>query len=66
LDIFSGFGMDVFMIFTTSKNDQMIVLYTRIKRDHHLKKTFLEEYIKILKDFDTVYDERYIFKPLTD
>ena len=33
---------------------------------HHKKKTFVEEYKKILKDVDLEYDERYIFKPIED
>ncbi|MBK7709774.1 MAG: hypothetical protein IPN67_19745 [Bacteroidales bacterium] len=28
--------------------------------------TFIKDCIKILEDFDIVYDERYIFKPITD
>ena len=42
--------------------------YVNIKnqKQHHMKKTFLEEYIKILKESGIDYDERYIFKPLYD
>ena len=31
---------------------------------HHERKTFIEEYLKMLKDFEIQYDERYIFKPV--
>jgi len=32
--------------------------------EHHKRKTFLEEYLDLLKEFDIAFDERYIFKPL--
>jgi len=40
--------------------------YIEKQEEHHKKKTFLDEYKKILKDFDLEYDERYIFKPIED
>ncbi|MCL2760590.1 MAG: IS200/IS605 family transposase [Desulfuromonadales bacterium] len=40
--------------------------YIENQEEHHKKKSFLEEYIKILKDFDLEYNERYIFKPIED
>lgn len=33
---------------------------------HHKKKTFKEEYIDLLKAFDIIYDERYLFNFLND
>lgn len=38
--------------------------YIENQEKHHKKKTFVEEYLKILKDFEIDYDERYIFKPI--
>lgn len=38
--------------------------YIENQERHHKKKTFVEEYLKILKDFEIDYDERYIFKPI--
>lgn len=35
--------------------------YIENQEKHHKKKTFIEEYLKILKDFEIDYDERYIF-----
>lgn len=29
---------------------------------HHSKKTFAEEYLELLKEFDVEFDERYIFR----
>lgn len=36
--------------------------YIESQELHHKKKTFIEEYKKILNDFNIDYDERYIFK----
>ena len=38
--------------------------YIETQEQHHKKKTFIEEYKKILKEVDIEYDERYIFKPI--
>jgi hypothetical protein len=43
-----------------------VASYIEKQEEHHIKKTFLIEYRKILKDFDVEYDERYIFKPIAD
>jgi len=40
--------------------------YIETQEKHHKKRSFLEEYKKILKDFDLEYDERYIFTPIED
>jgi REP element-mobilizing transposase RayT len=40
--------------------------YIETQEEHHKKKSFIEEYRKILKDFDLEYDERYIFKLIED
>jgi len=41
-------------------------LYIETQEEHHKKKTFIDEYKKILNDFDIEYDERYIFKPIEE
>lgn len=41
-----------------------VVKYIHNQEVHHSKKTFLEEYKKLLDDFEVEYDERYIFKEL--
>jgi REP element-mobilizing transposase RayT len=41
-----------------------IARYIENQKQHHLKKTFIEEYIGFLKAFDIEYDERYIYKPI--
>jgi len=40
--------------------------YIETQEKHHKKKSFLEEYKKILQDFDLEYDERYIFTSIED
>ncbi len=36
--------------------------YIANQQEHHKRKTFLEEYQQILKDFNIEFDEQYIFK----
>ncbi|MDR0546343.1 MAG: IS200/IS605 family transposase [Dysgonamonadaceae bacterium] len=43
-----------------------VAQYIETQEEHHQKRTFLDEYKKILKDFDLEYDERYIFKPVEE
>ena len=38
--------------------------YIQTQEEHHKKRTFLDEYKEVLKDFGLEYDERYIFKPI--
>ncbi len=38
--------------------------YIENQERHHRKRTFLEEYRKILDDFGIEYNERYLFKPI--
>ena len=38
--------------------------YIKNQEEHHLTKTFKEEYLKFLEIFEVPYDERYIFKEL--
>lgn len=41
-----------------------VASYIENQETHHQKRSFREEYLKILKDFDVEFDERYIFKPV--
>ena len=43
-----------------------VVKYILNQKEHHLKKTFKEEYIEILKKNDVEYDEKYLFHDLLD
>jgi REP element-mobilizing transposase RayT len=53
--------------FSYSKSHiSQVVNYIETQSVHHKKRTFLEEYKKILQDFGLEYDERYIFTPIKD
>ena len=38
--------------------------YIETQEERHKKKSFAEEYRKMLEDFGLEYDERYVFKPI--
>lgn len=53
----AGFGA-----FSYSKWDvEKIINYIHNQEEHHKKKTFKEEYLKFLEDFEIDFDEKYIF-----
>ena len=56
---FGGFSYSKSQIHT-------IATYIENQELHHKKQSFLEEYSQILKEFDVEFDERYIFKPISD
>ena len=35
--------------------------YIMKQHEHHLEKSFKEEYIRLLEEHDTVFDERYVW-----
>lgn len=39
-----------------------VVQYIHNQQEHHRKITFMDEYRKMLKDFEIEYDERYLFR----
>jgi REP element-mobilizing transposase RayT len=56
----SGFGA-----FSYSKDDMnKVINYIETQEEHHSKVSFLDEYRKLLRDFDIDYNEKYIFKDL--
>ena len=56
----SGYGA-----FSYAKSDvPRIINYIKNQEAHHKKVEFKDEYLKLLKDFDVEYDERYILKPV--
>jgi putative transposase len=58
----SGYGA-----FTNSKSQiDTVVKYILNQKEHHLKKTFKEEYLSILKDYDVDYNDQYVFEDLMD
>ena len=51
--------------FSYSKADlPNIIHYINRQQEHHTKRTFLEEYLSLLKEFDIEYDDRFVFKPV--
>jgi len=53
--------------FTISRSQiDGVVKYILNQKAHHHKKTFQDEYLEILKDYGIEYDEKYIFKGLSD
>jgi len=52
--------------FSYSKSQiHSVANYIENQKQHHKTKPFMEEYKKILNDFNIEYDERYIFKSVT-
>jgi putative transposase len=43
-----------------------VVKYILNQKEHHLKKTFREEYLGILKNYDVDYNDKYFFEDLSD
>lgn len=51
--------------FSYSKSDvQNVINYIKNQEAHHKTKTFTEEYLQLLKDFEIDFDNRYIFHPI--
>ena len=49
--------------FSYSKSElENVVHYINNQSIHHKKKSFFEEYIELLKEFDIAYDDRYVFR----
>jgi putative transposase len=43
-----------------------VIRYIENQPRHHAKKSFHDEYIELLEKFNVDYDQRYIFKSVTD
>ena len=41
-----------------------VIRYIQDQEKHHARKTFRQEYLELLKKYDVLYDERYIFEPV--
>ena len=42
------------------------IKYIEMQEEHHKKNSFMEEYLKFLKENDIEYNEQYVFKPIED
>ena len=36
--------------------------YIKNQKEHHMKRTFREEYIELLKKFEIPFEEKYVFE----
>ena len=51
--------------FTYSKSQlPNVIRYIKNQKEHHKNISFLEEYLKFLKDYEVEYDERYLLKDI--
>ena len=51
--------------FSYAKTDlAKIIGYIQHQHEHHSRKTFLEEYLELLKEFDIEYNDRFVFTPV--
>ncbi len=54
----AGFGA-----FSYSKSElPRVIEYVRNQKQHHKKESFIDEYLRFLKEFEIDFDERYILK----
>jgi hypothetical protein len=54
----SGYGA-----FTYSKSQiGRVFKYVNGQKEHHRKKSFREEYLELLNEFEIEYDKKYLFK----
>ena len=52
--------------FSYSKSEISNVMdYIDNQTSHHKRKTFSEEYLEMLNEFEVEYDDRYVFKPVS-
>ena len=42
---------------------KVVADYVENQQKFHIKKTFFQEYIELLSDFDVDYDPNYLFQP---
>lgn len=53
--------------FSYSKSQlSKVIDYIEVQEEHHKKRTFSDEYKKILQDFGIEYNDKYIFVPILD
>ncbi|HWA04914.1 MAG TPA: IS200/IS605 family transposase [Ignavibacteria bacterium] len=58
----SGFGA-----FSVSHSQlDKVINYIINQKEHHMKRTFKEEYIELLKKYEIEYDEKYLFEWIED
>ncbi len=63
-DVYSNFyWQDGYGAFSVNPSEVGVVInYIAIQKEHHIKKTFQEEYRAFLKKYCVEYDERYVWE----
>ncbi len=56
----SGYGAFSY----TKSQIPTVIKYIQNQEEHHKNKSFQEEYLDFLDEYEIEYDERYIFKPI--
>ena len=52
-------------VFSYRQRDaDQIYKYIQNQEEHHRKQSFMEEYLDLLKEFEIIYDDQYIFRGL--
>ncbi len=46
---------------TIKSNQRNLTTIIQNQEKHHSRKTFREEYLELLKRFDVIYNEKYVF-----
>ena len=54
----SGYGA---FSYAKSQRDT-VIKYIMSQEEHHKEKTFMEEYVKVLRDFEVAHDGKYLFE----
>jgi len=54
---------DGYSAFSYSRSQRdTVIKYIMNQEEHHKKKTFKEEYLELLKNFEIPYDKKYLFE----
>jgi len=53
-------GYGAFSYSRSQRND--VINYIMKQEDHHIKKTFKEEYLELLKKFEIEFNDEYLFE----
>jgi len=54
-------------VFSYSRSQiDYVIRYILNQQEHHKKRTFKEEYLDLLKEFEIEYDEKYLFEWITN
>ena len=49
-------------LFLFKKSKRHVIKYIMNQEEHHKVKSFKDEYVKMLTDFDVSYEDKYLFE----